>query len=216
MPVVTISRQFGAGGSSVAAIVAAELHADVVDKKLIEEVARRLNLSASQVEAEDERPRGLVERLVRSFSTLEPAMGAAWTPPYPDPMFDPRRDILELTEQVIREMADTGNVVIVGRGAGFCLRERRNVFRVFLRAPEDVRAKVLVERLGIAEHDARRKMHETDANRAAYIKQLYKRDWCDPDEYDLIVNTGRLTYQAAADMILRGTRVPLWTPVPVA
>ncbi len=149
MPVVTISRQFGAGGSSVAEIVAAELHAEVVDKTLIEEVARRLHISASEVAAEDERPRPLLERLVRSFSTLEPTMGAGWSPPYPDPLFDPRNAIIQLTEEVIREVAAGGNVVIVGRGAGFCLRDRPNVFRVFLRAPEAVRVKTLMERFGL-------------------------------------------------------------------
>jgi hypothetical protein len=49
-------------------------------------------------------------------------------------------------------------------------------------------------------------MHETDSNRAAYIKQLYGRDWCDVDEYDLIVNTGRVSYETAAQMILCGVR----------
>jgi cytidylate kinase len=209
MPVVTISRQFGAGGSSVAGIVAGELRAEVVDKRLIEEVARRLNISAQEVEAETERPSHLLDRLVRSFSSLEPAMGAGWTPPYPDPWFDPRKAIVQLTEQVIREVADSGNVVIVGRGAGFCLRDRPNVFRVFLRAPEDVRVKVLMDRFGWDEAEAERRMHETDANRAAYTRQLYKHDWCDPDSYDLIVNTGRLAYQTAAEIILRGVRAPL-------
>ncbi len=121
MPIVTISRQFGAGGSSVAGIVAAELGAEVVDKKLIEEVARRLSMQPSEVEAEDERPRTLLERLVRSFSTLEPGLGAGWAPPYPDPLYDPRKEIIQLTEQVIKEVAAGGNVVIVGRGAGFVL-----------------------------------------------------------------------------------------------
>ena len=215
MPVVTISRQFGAGGSSVAGIVAAELHAEVVDKFLIEEVARRLAITPSDVAAEDERPRPLLERLVRSFSALEPGIGAGWSPPYPDPMFDPRKAIIELTEQVIGEVADGGNVVIVGRGAGFCLQDRPNVFRVFLRAPEPVRVRALMERLGLGAAEARSKMHETDANRAAYIRQLYKRDWCDPDGYDLIINTGRLGYQAAAEVILRGLREPVRAAVPV-
>ena len=76
MPIVTISREYGAGGSSVAGIVAAELGAEVVDKKLIEEVADRLSIQPSDVEAETERPRTLLERLVRSFSTLEPGLGA--------------------------------------------------------------------------------------------------------------------------------------------
>ena len=177
MPIVTISRQFGAGGSSVAGIVAAELGAEVVDKKLIEEVAKRLSLRPSDVEAEEERPRSLLERLVRSFSSLEPGLGAGWTPPYPDPLFDPRKEIIHLTEQIIGEVADTANVVIVGRGAGFVLHERPGVFRVFLRAPGGARVKTLMSRDGLGEAEARRKMHETDSNRAAYIKQLYGRDW---------------------------------------
>jgi cytidylate kinase len=206
MPIVTISRQFGAGGSSVAARVGAKLGADIIDKKLIDEVASRLTLEPSQVEAEAERPRTLLERLVRSFSTLEPGLGAGWSPPYPDPLFDPRKDIIHLTEQVIREVAAGGNAVIVGRGAGFVLRDRPDVFRVFLRAPEAVRVKVLMARFGLSEAEARRKMHETDSNRAAYIHQLYGRDWCDPDEYDLVVNTARISYQATAELIIRGLK----------
>ena len=208
MPIVTISRQYGAGGSSVAALVAADLGAEVVDKKLIEEVAVRLSMKTSDVEAEAERPRSLLERLVRSFSTLEPAMGAGWAPPYPDPLYDPRKEIINLTEQVIREVADAGNVVVVGRGAGFVLRDHPGVFRVFLRAPENVRTHRLMERLGLTEHETRRKMHETDSNRAAYSRQLYGRDWCDPDEYDIVINTDRISYAAAAEMILCGAREP--------
>ena len=122
-------------------------------------------------------------------------MGAGWTPPYPDPLFDPRKEIIHLTEQVIHEVAAAGNVVIVGRGAGFVLSDSPEVFRVFLRAPETVRIKTLMARLGLAEGAAR-----------GNIKQLYGRDWCDPDEYDLVINTGRVGYKAAAGMILLGLR----------
>ena len=212
MPIVTISRQYGAGGSSVAGIVAASLGAEVVDKKLIEEVANRLSIRPSDVEAETERPRTLLESLVRSFSALEPGLGTGWTPPYPDPLFDPRKAIIELTEQIINEVADGGNVIIVGRGAGFVLRDRPGIFRVFLRAPGDVRVKTLMTRLGLSEAGTKRKMNETDSNRAAYSKQLYGRDWCDPDEYDLVVNTGRVSYQAAAQMILLGVRERVLAP----
>ncbi len=204
MPIVTISRQYGAGGSSVAAIVAAKLGAEILDKKLIEEVASRLTLRPSEVADTEERPRTFLDRLVRSFSTLEPGMGAGWTPPYPDPFFDARKEIIELTQQVIREAASGGDVVIVGRGAGFVLRDNPSIFRVFLRAPESVRTRTLMDRFGLTEAEAGRKMHETDSNRAAYIHQLYGHDWCDPDEYELIVNTGRIGYETTAEIILRG------------
>lgn len=212
MAVVTISRLFGAGGSSVAGIVAGELGADVVDKKLIEEVARRLEMEESDVEAEDERPRTLLERLVRSFSVLEPGLGVGWTPPYPDPLFDSRKAIVQLTEQVIREVAAAGNVVIVGRGAGFVLTGP-DVIRVFLHAPEAARLPVIMARLSCDEPTARRRIHETDANRAAYIRQLYGRDWQAIQHYDMVINTARVGYASAADMILRATREPVHLPI---
>jgi CMP/dCMP kinase len=202
MPVVTISRQYGAGGSSVAALVAAGIGAEVLDKKLIEQIAAKLALQPSEVEEEEERPRTMFESLVRSFSTLEPGMGAGWTPPYPDPLFDPRKEIITLTEQLVREAAATGNTVIVGRGAGFILKDLAGVFRVFLWAPGEVRIRTLKERFGLSEADAAKKMHETDSNRAAYVHQLYGRHWTDPEGYDLTVNTNRIGYEATAGIIL--------------
>jgi CMP/dCMP kinase len=202
MPVVTISRQYGAGGSSVAALVAAGIGAEVLDKKLIEQVAAKLALQPSEVEEEEERPRTMFESLVRSFSTLEPGMGAGWTPPYPDPLFDPRKEIIALTEQLIREAAASGNIVIVGRGAGFILKDLPGVFRVFLWAPGEVRIRTLMERFGLSEADAAKKMVETDSNRAAYVRQLYGRHWADPEGYDLAVNTNRIGYEATSGMIL--------------
>jgi CMP/dCMP kinase len=202
MPVVTISRQYGAGGSSVAALVAAGIGAEVLDKKLIEQVAAKLALQPSEVEDEVERPRTAFESLIRSFSTLEPGMGAGWAPPYPDPLFDPRKEIIALTEQQIHEAANGGNVVIVGRGAGFVLKNLPGVMRVYLWAPNPVRVKTLVGRFGYSEAEAAKRMHETDSNRAAYVRQLYGRNWTDPEAYDLTVNTGRIGYEATAQMIL--------------
>ena len=202
MPIVTISREYGAGASRVARIVASELGVGVVDKYLVDEVSKRLTIKPGEVEAVIDRPQTLVDRFVRSMASLEPALGAGWMPPFPEPFYDPRKEIITLTEQIIREAAASRNVVIVGRGAGFVLRDHPGVFRVFLRAPDDVRVKTLMARDGFGEAETKRRMHETDTNRAAYIKQLYGHDWCDPSEYDLIVNTGRVGYATAAHMIL--------------
>jgi len=206
MPVVTISRQFGAGGSSVAGVVAAELGCEVVDKFLIDEVARRLGFSVHEVEARIEHSPSWAETIVRSLGSLEPALGAGWMPPFPDPLYDPRGEITALTETVIHEVAASGNAVIVGRGAGFALRGTPGVLRVFLRAPGEACIKTLMARFGYARDLAQRAQRETNANRAAYVKQLYGADWSDPDAYDLIINTGRVSYASAAKMILAGAR----------
>ena len=209
MPVVTISRQFGAGGLTVAGLVADQLDAEVVDKELIAEVARRLGVDQTEVEAEDERPRSLLDRLVRAFAPVAVAEGLAWNPPYPGPGYDARRAIVELTQEVIREVARSGNAVIVGRGAPQVLAHRPGIPGeldegnvVFLVADESVRACAIMEREMISEAAARRRLHEVDANRRAYLRQVYGVDWQDPTQYCLVLNTGLLGAANTARLIL--------------
>ncbi len=207
MPVTTIARQFGAGGTSVGQIVARKLNADLLDRQLIAEVARRLETSEDEVEAQDEQPGSFLTRLLIALGSagLGPAMpaaGAAWEPPYPDPSFDPRRVVLEVTQQVIKEAARSGHVVVIGRGGAYILRDLKPALHVFLRAADEIRIKTLMERFGLAEGEARGRMKQTDANRAAYIRQVYGQDWTHPSHYDLVIDTGRLGYEVAANVIL--------------
>ena len=122
MPVITIGRQFGAGGTSVGELLARKLHADLLESRIIDEVAHRLQLPKEEVEAEDEQPGSLLARLLvalgsASTEPLVPPEAAAWQPPNTDPAFDTRKAVLEITQHVIQEAARTGNVVIVGRNA---------------------------------------------------------------------------------------------------
>src|SRR5664280_2969307 len=115
MPVITIARQYGAGGSIVAAMVAERLGADLVDKSLVAEVARRAQLPTESVVAEDEHASSLLGRLAAAFAPMGAAPGMVWDVPYPDPAYDPRLAILELTRSVVTEVARGGHAVIVGR-----------------------------------------------------------------------------------------------------
>ncbi|MGO9180417.1 MAG: AAA family ATPase [Candidatus Limnocylindrales bacterium] len=201
MAVITISREFGAGGSSVARLLADHLRLEVVDQSLIAEVARRASLTAEDVEAEDERPTTLLDRLAMSFSPLAAGFGMAWEPPYPDSVYDPRREVLELTQEVVREVARAGNAVIVGRGGAHILRDEPGAIHVFLHAEAPFRERIVMEREQIDRPAAVRRIHEVDANRAAYIKQIYGRDWLDVRLYDLSIDAGRAGFAAAAEII---------------
>src|SRR5580765_365111 len=118
MPVVTIGRQFGAGGASVGEMLARELKADLLGSRIIDEVAHRLQLPKEEVEAEDEQPGSLLHRLLMALGSAsgEPMVqpeATAWNPPNVDPVFDTRRAVLEITQHVIKEAAREGNVIIV-------------------------------------------------------------------------------------------------------
>lgn len=207
MPVVTIGRQFGAGGRTVGEMLARELKCEVLDSQIIDEVAQRLQLPKEEVEAEDEQPGSLLARLLVALGSattepLIPAESAAWTPPNADPTFDTRKAVLSITQHVIQEGARTGNVVIVGRGGAYILKGPE-VLHVFLRAKEAVRVKAIMARFNITSADeARKRLHRTEENWTAYIKQVYGHDRNDASHYDLVIDTGRLGYEAAIDVIM--------------
>lgn len=206
MSIITIARQFGAGGTSVGQIVARKLKADLLDRQLIAEVARRLEPPEEEVEAQDEQPGTFLNRLLIALGSASPDRVAprqrlppGWSV-HADPSFDPRRAVLEVTQQVMA--ARIGHVVIIGRGGAYILRDLEGALHVFLRAAEGTRLKTLMERFGLAEDEARRRMKQTDANRTAYIRQAYGRQWTHPSHYDLVLDTGRLGSDVAANVIL--------------
>lgn len=208
MPVITIGRQFGAGGHTVAEMLARELHSEILDSRIIDEAAHRLQLPKEEVEAEDEQPGSLLARVLLALGSastepLIPPEATAWTPPNAAPTFDTRKAVLAITQHVIEEAARSGNVVIVGRGGAYILRDFPGALHVFLRAAEAVRIKTIMARFKIAsEEEARRRLKQTDENWTSYIKQVYGHDRNLPSHYDLVVDTGRLGYEATVDAIL--------------
>jgi len=212
MPVITIGRQFGAGGTTVGAMLARELKADLLESRIIDEVAHRLQLPKEEVEAEDEQPGSLLARLLialgsASSEPLIPPEATAWSPPNTDPAFDTRKAVLLITQHVIQEAAHVGNVVIVGRGGGYILRDFPGALHVFLLADTSVRLKTIMERFKIAsEEEARRRLMRTDENWTAYIKQVYGHDRNMAAHYDMVLDTGRLGYETTVAAILAAVK----------
>ena len=219
MPVITIGRQFGAGGATVGRMLADRLRADFLDSGIIDEVARRLQLPKEEVEAEDEQPGSLLARLLvalgsASTEPLIPAEAAtAWTPPNAAPTFDTRKAILQITQHVIQEAARSGNVVIVGRGGAYILRDHPGALHLFLQAPEAIRLKAIMKRLNLSsEEEAKRRLKQTDENWTSYIRQVYGHDRTHPGHYDMVLDTGRLGYEATVDAVLAALQTP--KPIP--
>jgi cytidylate kinase len=211
VPVITIARLFGAGGESVGRMLAARLQADFLGPDLIDKVARRLELPREEVVAADEQPGSFLSRLLIALAAASPehavtSESPTWTPPYTDAHSDPRRAVLEYTQEVIREAARSGNVVILGRGGAYILADLPGALHVFLRAGEPERIKAIVEREHVTEEEARGRMKQTDENRRAYIRQVYGHTWDLPGHYDLVLDTGRLGYEATTEAILAGLK----------
>jgi cytidylate kinase len=197
MPVITVSRQYASGGSSVAQLTAERLGWTLIDNEFIDRVAERVGLTADEVAEREERIPGLIERLagVLSVSSAEVFMAAA----QPGPPTD--REMVRVTEAVIEEAVQHGDVVLVGRGAPAFLSRRDDTLHVFVVAPRAVRIARAIDRLDVSERDATRKVDDTDEARRNYVQAHYRRTWDDPTNYDVAVNTGRITYEQAAGII---------------
>lgn len=200
MGVVTISRQYGAGGSAIARLLAQKLQWPLIDNEFIDRVAERAGLSPEEVAQHEERVPGLVERLAQALALASPEVLVA-TGEQPDARFRTEEDMVRATEVVIKEAVRGGDLILVGRGAQAVLAERADALHVFIVAPRDRRVEAVRQRLDVDASEAEERVDRVDRGRRSYVKTYYHRQWDDPANYDLVVNTGTFAYERAAELI---------------
>ena len=106
--------------------------------------------------------------------------------------------------EVIEKIASDGPCVIVGRRANEILKDRKNVVSVFVTASVEYRTKRIMEREGIDEKAARKKVLRVDKERAAYYNQFGgDNNWGYASTYDLCINTETFGDEKAAEMIVK-------------
>lgn len=211
MALVTVSRQYGAGGSEVGRRCADALGWTVVDNEFVSAVAAQAGLPTEAVAAHEERVPSLIVRLGRALAVSSPEMfvpGAAAAAAEPE-----EETLVRVTERVIQEAASHGRVVLVGRGAQALLAGAPGLdaLHVYVTAPREARIRVVMERLGLGEADAARTVDTTDADRDRYVLHHYGRRRDDPANYHLVVNTALLGYDGAADLVVAAARRRGWT-----
>ena len=205
--VITISRQYGAGGSDVARRVAGALGWSVVDNELIEQVAERAGIPMAEVAERDERAPGFVERLTRTLAAATPEL----FPPAGGTVADlDEATLVRITENVVGDMAARGRVVLVGRAAPAVLGQQEDALHVKLVAPRPFRIHAASQRLGMDPAEVVKIVDETDAMRARYHREYYNRDWADPLNYHIVLNTGALGLAGAAEVIVARARALGW------
>lgn len=206
---ITISREFGAGGSTVARLVAARLGWALVDNELVDRVAARAGLSPQQVAAQEERIPGIFERIVLALAASSQEILTPDSAQSLKPIEEPL--IVKITEKVVAEVAAEGKVVLVGRAATAVLAGEHHAIHARLIAPKEYRIGVVAARLRIDRAAAEREIDQTDANRARYHQEYYGRHWSDPIHYHLVLNTAALGNEGAAGLIVARARQLGWT-----
>jgi cytidylate kinase len=206
MSVVTVSRQFGAGGQSVAPALARALGFRFVDREVVEEAARRLGVDPEAAMARDERAPAIVEEVGMALSAGTPPLVGA---PLPQAASGAPTDhtLADATRMVILSLADRGGYVILGRGSQAALGSRRDACHLALVGDLANRARRVAASRRMPERQARSLCERKDAERAAYVRRFYGVDIRDPGLYDCVLNTSRVGVDgaiAAALEVVRG------------
>lgn len=201
MAVVTISREMGSQGERIAEEAAARLGVALSDRQVIEEAARRAGLPQEILDAKEKEARSdmgfsssdMVGLVRRSQSGRRQQMADAL--------------YAKFVAEAVREAA-SGMCVMMGRGAQFILQDRADALHVHLYAPEGVRvSRVMQENAGMSREQAERAVRASDMERANHIKRYFNNaNWRNPDYYNLMIDTGRVSPEATVDLIVSAAR----------
>lgn len=204
MAIVTVSRLYGSGGSEVAARVAQALGWSLLDNAVVDAVAARLGVTRDEVAAREERVPSLVERLVETM-----ALGSQdWAGVVGDGKRAPTdAQVIEVTRHIVDEAIARGPLVIVGRGAQSMLAARSDALHVFCHAPRSALISRSMTRDRLNEHEAAKLVDDTNAHREQWVSRHWNRDWRDPSNYDLSVNTESLGIAGAAEIVASTARM---------
>jgi cytidylate kinase len=189
-PYIVVSREFGAGGSAIAKLVAQKLGWDLLDKEIIDYMAEVYGTPQDLVEFADEKTVSRIEKLVDSWIEGQGSNTATY--------------VQGLTQLFILA-ASHGNVVIVGRGAQFILPRDRGL-SVRILAPLEFRIEQVLLREGLTEKEARTLVEKSDQSRRTFMQQHFHQKSTNPHLYDLVISVEKLVQEDAANLIVAATR----------
>jgi cytidylate kinase len=182
MAILAVSREYGSGGRDIGRLVAKHLGYEFVDKQRL---FQDLDKSGARW-----------GRVSRELDEVCPTLWERHDWQY--------RGYVALMESLIFDYAARDKVVIIGRGGFFLLREVPFCLTVRLVAPLDVRLERILVRESLDRDAAQQLMSRVDNDRACYLKANYGIDWRAEDLYDLVLNTGHLSYEQVADLLVQG------------
>ena len=191
--IITISRQFGSGGHSIAKAAAERMGIAFYDNQLITEVARQSGLSEEFIRENE-------EYASHSNSFLyQLAMSTAGTYGYPSVY----QKLYEAQTKVIQDIADKESCIIVGRCADYILRDREDCLHVFIHAGNEHRAKRILEKYGATDKTVSQRIKDKDNRRRNYYRFHTDREWGVAANYNLALDSGVLGEELCVELICK-------------
>lgn len=199
MAVVTISRQFGAGGITLGKQIADSLGYTFADQDIIQKIAELAKVSPGWVESVEKEAGGRLSRIVSKMVSR----------PLVDRVLKDERGYID--EQIyidylvvlIAQMAEEGNVVFLGRGSQYILNDMPGAYHILLINTFPNRVRFIMEHYDMTEPSATNVVKSEDRRRANLYRKLGKQDYDHPELYHLVINMARVSLDEAVRQVLQ-------------
>lgn len=196
--VITIGRQFGSGGRDVGEKIAEYFNIPFYDKELVEMAAQKSNISKEALKEVDEHA---TNSFLYSLASGNYSMRGINAPIYYEMPINDKLFIAQ--SEVIKEIAQKGSCVIVGRCADYVLEDENvDLMNVFIYGSVDYRAKRVMEALNLTQSKARDRVMKTDKQRRTYYDYYTSKDWGVMSNYDVCVNAEKFGIDGAANLLI--------------
>ena len=199
--VITIARQYGSGGREIGERVAKELGIPLYDKEMIKDAAKAGELDEGVIkEVEETAANSLLYTLAMGSNILGTTAHFGYKMPLNDKLFI-------LQSEIIKSYAENGSCVIIGRCSDYVLREREDVFRIFIYGDIEHRCqRVIARHPEIKESSVIDVINKTDKRRMSYYNFYTGEKWGKYDNYDMAINSSTLGIDGAAELIIASAK----------
>jgi cytidylate kinase len=205
MSVITIARQFGAGGKTLGSRVAEKLGYVLIDEQIVEMVAKEADVSSDLVDfiAQETGSEGILKRLVRKIGPFN--KGYVETAYEEKPGYIDGDLYISLLHKVISTIAEQDNVVLIGRGGQYILAERPDTFHFLMVANAENRIKFMMEQYNIDRKRAQTVIDKQNKRRLNLYRYFARTDYDQPELYHMVFNMNLLklddAVQAACQIV---------------
>jgi cytidylate kinase len=193
--IITIGRQFGSGGHEIGVQLANQLNVPFYDKELLRKAAEKSGFCEKIFENFDEKPKSLLYSIAMdSYMFSLPGTGVS------DSL---EQQVYLATYNTIRQLADQGPCVMIGRCADYALADHPNVLKFFISAPMKKRIGIVAEREKLIPDKARTLISKTDKRRASYYEYYSSQKWGDVGSYDFCLDSSVFGISGTVELIRR-------------
>lgn len=199
MAVITISRELGSCGEEIIESLCDAVGVCSVGKDMLMHIAEEAGIDVAAIEAMEKNITNRARLVSDEMTSLYRKQRGA---------FEQRgviddKTYLSVLKETMERYAAEGKAIIVGRGSQMLLRDWPDALHVRLYAPVDLRAQRISEREGISLAVASQRIKKDDERKRQYIRRMFKNaDWRNGKYYNLTIDTGRISPETAAKMII--------------